>query len=118
MRSRYEDPAKTPRLWKACAAMLSRDLIGVQMEGREMFATEPQQTPPPPPARPHAAKQTGLSWRGMFFTGLVLWVASIIVTALTSNPNLIPTVVLLGSFLVPATAVVWYVDHYHSPELT
>lgn len=54
----------------------------------------------------------------MFFTGLVLWVASIIVTALTSNPNLIPTVVLLGSFLVPATAVVWYVDHYHSPELT
>jgi RsiW-degrading membrane proteinase PrsW (M82 family) len=88
------------------------------MEEREMFATEPRQTPPPPPARPHAAKQTGLSWRGMFFTGLLLWIASIVVTALTSNTNLIPTVVLLGSFLVPATGVVWYVDHYHSPELT
>lgn len=84
-----------------------------------MFATEQNLTPPAPrPQRPHAAAQTGLSWRGMFFTGLLLWIASIVVTALTRNINLIPTVVLLGSFLVPATAVVWYVDHYHSPELT
>ena len=59
-----------------------------------------------------------LSWRGIFVTGLLLWIASVIVTALTSNTNMIPTVVLLGSFLVPTTAVVWYVDHYHSPELT
>jgi RsiW-degrading membrane proteinase PrsW (M82 family) len=88
------------------------------MEEREMFATEPHQTPSPPRTRPRAATQTGLSWRGMFFTGLLLWIASIAVTALTNNTNLIPTVVLLGSFLVPATAVVWYVDHYHSPELT
>jgi RsiW-degrading membrane proteinase PrsW (M82 family) len=94
-------------------------LIAAQMEEREMFATEQNPAPPPPrPPRPHAAVQTGLSWRGIFFTGLLLWVASIVVTALTSNTNLIPTVVLLGSFLVPATAVVWYVDHYHSPELT
>jgi RsiW-degrading membrane proteinase PrsW (M82 family) len=27
-------------------------------------------------------------------------------------------VVLLGSFLVPTTGVIWYVDHYQSPELT
>src|SRR6516164_9823122 len=59
-----------------------------------------------------------LSWRGMFLTGLVLWVASVAVTALTSNTNVIPTVVLLGSFLVPTTGVVWYVDHYQSRELT
>jgi len=58
------------------------------------------------------------SWRSVFFTGLVLWLASVAVTALTGNLNMIPTVVLLGSFLVPATAVVWYLDHYHSPELT
>ncbi|MCC6179707.1 MAG: PrsW family intramembrane metalloprotease [Chloroflexi bacterium] len=31
---------------------------------------------------------------------------------------MIPTVVLLGSFLVPATAVVWYFDHYHSDVVT
>jgi protease PrsW len=64
------------------------------------------------------AAGTGLSWRGVFLTGLLLWVGSVAVTALTQNPNMIPTVVLLGSFLVPTTAVVWYVDHYHSPELT
>ena len=29
-----------------------------------------------------------------------------------------PTVVLLGSFLVPATAVIWYLDHYHSDVVT
>ena len=58
------------------------------------------------------------SWRGVFLTGLLLWLASVVVTALTQNANMIPTVVLLGSFLVPATAVVWYVDHYRSPELT
>jgi protease PrsW len=59
-----------------------------------------------------------LGWRGVFFTGLVLWIATIVVTAVTQNINNLPTVVLLGSFLVPATAVVWYVDHYQSPELT
>ncbi len=48
----------------------------------------------------------------------MLWIASVVVTAVTHNSNLLPTVVLLGSFLVPATAVVWYVDHYQSPELT
>ena len=37
---------------------------------------------------------------------------SVVVTALTDNANTIPTVVLLGSFLVPVTAVVWYLDHY------
>jgi RsiW-degrading membrane proteinase PrsW (M82 family) len=59
-----------------------------------------------------------LSWRGIFFTGLLLWMGSVGVTALTSNSNVIPTVVLLGSFLVPTTGVIWYVDHYQSPELT
>jgi len=40
------------------------------------------------------------------------------VTGLTSNLNMIPTIVLLGSFLVPATAVIWYLDHYHSAVVT
>ncbi|MGZ3302009.1 MAG: PrsW family intramembrane metalloprotease, partial [Isosphaeraceae bacterium] len=46
----------------------------------------------------------------------VLWILSVVVTGLTQNPNLIPTVVLLGSFLVPATAVIYYLDH--SPSTT
>lgn len=58
------------------------------------------------------------NWRAVFLTGLVLWVASVLVTGLTANTNLIPTVVLLGSFLVPVTAVTWYLDHYRSEVLT
>lgn len=57
-------------------------------------------------------------WRGTFVTGLLLWIASVLVTGLTENVNMIPTVVLLGSFLVPATAVIWYLDHYHSDVVT
>ncbi|MBV9356361.1 MAG: PrsW family intramembrane metalloprotease [Chloroflexi bacterium] len=59
-----------------------------------------------------------MGWRGIFFTGLLLWIATIVVTAVTRNLNILPTVILLGSFLVPATAVVWFIDHYQSPELT
>jgi RsiW-degrading membrane proteinase PrsW (M82 family) len=54
----------------------------------------------------------------VFFSGLLLWLLSVVVTELTANPNLIPTVVMLGSFLVPATAVIYYLDHGHSPTLT
>jgi protease PrsW len=57
-------------------------------------------------------------WRSVFLTGLVLWVASVLVTVLTSDTNLIPTVILLGSFLVPVTAVTWYLDKYESDVVT
>ena len=56
-------------------------------------------------------------WRTVFGIGLVLWLASVVVTGLTENLTMIPTVILLGSFLVPATAVIWYLDHYQSAEL-
>jgi RsiW-degrading membrane proteinase PrsW (M82 family) len=58
------------------------------------------------------------SWKHVFFTGLVLWLASVLVTGLTGNLIMIPTVILLGSFLVPVTAVVWYLDHYQSEALS
>lgn len=54
----------------------------------------------------------------VFFSGLLLWLLSVVVTELTANPNLIPTVVMLGSFLVPATAVIYYLDHGHSLTLS
>jgi RsiW-degrading membrane proteinase PrsW (M82 family) len=50
-------------------------------------------------------------WLFVFLTGMALWILSVAVTAITRNPNLIPTVVLVGSFLVPATAVIYYLDH-------
>jgi RsiW-degrading membrane proteinase PrsW (M82 family) len=59
-----------------------------------------------------------LGWKHVFGIGLGLWFASVLVTGLTGNLNMIPTVILLGSFLVPVTAVVWYLDHYQSDDLS
>jgi protease PrsW len=46
-------------------------------------------------------------WLRMFLGGLGLWVATVLVTFATQNPNLVPTVILLGSFLVPVTFVAY-----------
>src|SRR3954452_8151189 len=58
------------------------------------------------------------TWLRMFLTGLLLWLLTVLVTFVTGNPNLVPTLVLLGSFLVPASFVVWAFGRRHSGELT
>lgn len=58
------------------------------------------------------------TWWVVFLIGLVLWLATIGAANLTGNLIIVPTIVLLGSFLVPVTAVVWYLDHDPSPELS
>jgi RsiW-degrading membrane proteinase PrsW (M82 family) len=40
-------------------------------------------------------------------SGLLLWVATVVITFATGNPNLVPTIILLGSFLIPVTFVVY-----------
>jgi protease PrsW len=70
-------------------------------------------TAPPAVARPRRR-----IWLRMFLTGLVLWVLTVVVTFVTGNPNLVPTLVLLGSFLVPVTFVAWAFGRRHSGELT
>ncbi|WP_235834052.1 PrsW family intramembrane metalloprotease [Actinomadura logoneensis] len=54
----------------------------------------------------------------MLWSGLALWAASVLVTAVTANSNLVPTIVLLGSFVVPVAFVVWAYEHGRSGELT
>ncbi|GAA3438856.1 hypothetical protein GCM10018954_084750 [Kutzneria kofuensis] len=58
------------------------------------------------------------AWLRILGTGLVLWLLTVVVTFLTGNPNLVPTLVLLGSFLVPVTFVAWAFGHRHSGEVT
>jgi RsiW-degrading membrane proteinase PrsW (M82 family) len=65
-----------------------------------------------------AKKPQRRPWLRLFFTGLVLWLLTVVVTFATGNPNLIPTLVLLGSFLVPVTFVVWAFGRRHSGEVT
>jgi RsiW-degrading membrane proteinase PrsW (M82 family) len=57
-------------------------------------------------------------WWVVFVVGLLLWGATIAVARVTHNVILLPTIVLLGSFLVPIAAVVWYLDHDPSPALS
>jgi protease PrsW len=65
--------------------------------------------------RPRAPRRL---WLRMFLTGLVLWVLTVVVIFVTGNPNLVPTLVLLGSFLVPVSFVVWAFGRRHSGEVT
>jgi RsiW-degrading membrane proteinase PrsW (M82 family) len=46
-------------------------------------------------------------WARVLLGGLGLWVATVVVTFATGNPNLVPTIILLGSFLIPVTFVVY-----------
>jgi RsiW-degrading membrane proteinase PrsW (M82 family) len=47
------------------------------------------------------------AWLHVLVVGLVLWVATTAITVITSSTTLLPTVILLGSFLVPVVFVVW-----------
>jgi RsiW-degrading membrane proteinase PrsW (M82 family) len=46
-------------------------------------------------------------WVRILLGGLALWLATVVVTFATGNINLVPTIILLGSFLVPVTFVVY-----------
>src|SRR2546423_12468612 len=57
-------------------------------------------------------------WWGILLIGLVLWAATAADVFVTGNLIVLPSVVLLGSFLVPVTAVGWYLDPNPSPVLS
>jgi S1-C subfamily serine protease/RsiW-degrading membrane proteinase PrsW (M82 family) len=50
-------------------------------------------------------------WLHMFLGGLGLWVATVVVTFATGNSNLVPTIILLGSFLVPVAFATYAFGH-------
>jgi len=58
------------------------------------------------------------AWVRIFLGGLALWIATVVVTFLTLNPNLVPTLILIGSFLVPVTFVAYAFEHRASDTLT
>jgi protease PrsW len=58
------------------------------------------------------------AWTKIFGWGLLLWVLSAVVTYVTANVLLVPTLVLLGSFLVPVTFVAWAFERGRTDEIT
>lgn len=47
------------------------------------------------------------AWVRVLFTGFLLYIISVILVIFTGNPNLFPTMILLGNFLVPVTFVAY-----------
>jgi RsiW-degrading membrane proteinase PrsW (M82 family) len=60
-----------------------------------------------------AARAPRYSIARLSLYGAALWVASVVVTYWTMNVHLVPTVILLGSFLVPTLFVVWAFRREH-----
>src|SRR5215471_21209578 len=61
--------------------------------------------------------KTGSWWR-ILLVGFVLFVFSVLVFAITDNPNLFPTVGLLGNFLVPVSYVAFFYERRHMSQVT
>ena len=60
----------------------------------------------------------GRGWLRALLIGLGLFIATTIVLVLTGNPNLYPTVILIGNFLVPVVFVAFLYDHQHISSLS
>ena len=57
------------------------------------------------------------SWWHILLIGLGLFVISVVVFAITGNPNLFPTVALLGNFLVPVSYVAFFYERRHMSQV-
>ena len=53
------------------------------------------------------------SWGKVLLTGIGFYLVGLIALVLTGNPNLFPTVVLIGSFLIPVAYVAFFYDRRH-----
>ena len=65
-----------------------------------------------------AGERGGRQWLRVLVVGLLLWAASVVVTFATGNTNLVPTVILLGSFLVPVTFAAYAFERHADQVVT
>ena len=55
------------------------------------------------------------SWWRVLLVGLFFYIATLIALVLTGNPILFPTVVMVGSFMIPVAYVAFFYDQ-KNPE--
>lgn len=67
-------------------------------------------------ARPN--KRGNRGWLKVLAAGIALYFISLIVLIVTGNPNLFPTVVMIGNFLVPVTYVAFFYERRHLSQLS
>ncbi|MBV8720487.1 MAG: PrsW family intramembrane metalloprotease [Chloroflexi bacterium] len=70
-------------------------------------------TEAPPSERPKTS-----SWWRILLLGLGLFLLSVFVFGVTGNPNLFPTVALIGNFLVPVSYVAFFYERRHMSQIT
>lgn len=58
------------------------------------------------------------SWWRVLLTIFLFFVVGIVILVLTRNPNVFPTVVILGNFMVPASYVAFFYERRHLSKLT
>ena len=73
---------------------------------------QPQLQPQPQPG------YRGRRWLRSLVIGLILFILAAFVLLWTDNPNLFPTVILIGNFLVPVVFVAFLYDHQHISSLS
>jgi protease PrsW len=67
---------------------------------------------------PQKVTRGGRSWLHVLWVGIVLFILATLVLFLTGNPNLYPTVILIGNFLIPVVFVAFLYDHQHLSSFT
>jgi protease PrsW len=58
------------------------------------------------------------SWWRVLLTGFLFYFATLVALVLTENPILFPTVVMVGSFMIPVAYVAFFYDRRHLSRLT
>ena len=66
--------------------------------------------------RPNKKENRG--WLKVLGAGIALYFISLVILVVTGNPNLFPTVVLIGNFLVPVTYVAFFYERRHLSQLS
>jgi RsiW-degrading membrane proteinase PrsW (M82 family) len=83
-------------------------------KGGDMSEVFPVQ--PDPVLRPEKHRRT--LWLRVLFTVFGFYVLGLIILVFTGNPNLFPTIVMLGSFMIPAAYVAFFYERRHLSRLT
>ena len=63
-------------------------------------------------------KRGRLGWLKVFLAGAIFFLLSLVIMVVTGNPNLFPTVVLIGNFMVPVAYVAFFYERRYLSQLS
>ena len=72
----------------------------------------------PPAAHEHFVLIPKRVWKLLLVVGAVVWIVAAVVTELTDDNILVPTVIIVGSFMVPVTVAAFALSRKREGYLT